>query len=1289
MAWDPERYRAEVLEPARKAGNIPPPDLYARYGLPRRITDQDLFDRQVDQVVGYWAKLTTQRTYASLTERLITEHANLKRAGRLTVRSFAELQADARKALLARLDSLAESEADTATHVGPAAVAKLRDALGGAVSDDDVRQALGRAGVTIVDTYPALPVKPHPKQADLAGQLAQLGLRLSAEVVFGTVGPGFRVLGGFRLADGRTLTETEIAAARGRVTVLPFSDPAKAPRENVLAILSTAARTPGALDDLLLSEVVEWLRNLARLDFMQKAIAIQGRRELGLDANEAGLLAATVLLTGTREALSRQVADELAAGRLRSAERLAVGLPADDPLLERIAAVHAEVASIVQRADGEESRGNQEQAAALLADAIRLAGDDDGLSRRLAAIPPPAPGNVHAEQDGNRMRVSWQPSAATGGVHYLVARGRGHAPRLPSEGIAVVTRTEQSEVTDDKAPAGTDLFYSVFAAREGAGEGKAWSPRATFGPAVLTPDIADVSVSYADTSVTMSWRPYPGTDAVHVVRQEAREPRGPDDGTIVDSTLTGFTDPGLRSGTEYWYLIVATYRTGDGPSRRAPGVVRHVVPEPVPRPVTDLDITGPGEHEPTFLATWTRPPYGQVRLVRGDKPSHWRAGASISPAEAATLTEVKLASRPGRDGRDAGELRLPPGLHQVTALTVGRNAVTIGSGADAWLVEPVDGLRAERRQDEVEVSWLWPQGATDALLRWPGGEQRRSPRAYQDEGAATVALTVGPAETMVEVRAVYSQQGREVVSSWARFPVPARGVAVSYQVRAASRLRPREVTFELTAEQAVRLPPLVVVRGTEQDPPGDPYAGEVIARRPPQDIQPGGPVSFTVTSPGGARDVACFVDPAAPPDPASAIVLFPPSAPVTRTAKPPRRPGANCPYCHEEISRRPAWFRCTGEPGPTGKRCPAAVDDVLLDRAGFSGAVFPAFAAPRRDAAAVCPECGGKTAAAICPGCHRRFPVHFREAGSYLIVPVGAKETGKTVFMTVLAHELKHRTGEQLNAALTGADDHTRHDFFSEYESPLYHQSRLPAPTVTAVGRNRPPLVFHFTNERSLPRVLAGPLGQGGLPGNRYPRRTLLSFLDTAGEDLRTLQSMEENVRGLGAADGILLLLDPLQMPGARGLAAPGTRLPALAGDDEPSTVLQNFTDILLTGNTAKRGRRIDRPLAIVFTKMDTLLPSLQEPSPLLRPQPRGRYFDERDSQAVHTEIHRLLARWQGSEIDRIARLNYRTYRYFGVSALGETPTEDNRVSARGIRPYRVTSPMLWLLALFGIIPVK
>jgi Double-GTPase 2 len=371
-----------------------------------------------------------------------------------------------------------------------------------------------------------------------------------------------------------------------------------------------------------------------------------------------------------------------------------------------------------------------------------------------------------------------------------------------------------------------------------------------------------------------------------------------------------------------------------------------------------------------------------------------------------------------------------------------------------------------------------------------------------------------------------------------------------------------------------------------------------------------------------------------------------------------------CPYCYEEVSYRRTWFRCGGRLSPTGQRCAPQADPVLLERTGFGGALPPAFAADGRRGTAVCPTCRADTTIRICPVCHSRLPVHFGQVGSRMIVPVGAKEAGKTVFMTVLVHELMHRTGQQFGAAITGADDYTRHRYVSEYERPLYRESMLLPPT-TGAGA---PLVFRFTT-----------------PENR----TLLSFFDTAGENLRSAQSIEQNARYLGAADGVLLLLDPLQMRGARELAAPGTRLPTPGGpDDDPATVLENVTDLLMAG-AGKPGNPISKPLAIVFTKMDTLMDSLRPTSPLLRPPPDVPYFDESDSLDVHTEIQRLLARWEGSRIDQIAQLNYRHYRYFGVSALGETPTGDNRVAARGIRPYRVASPVLWLLAHFGIVDSK
>ena len=853
-------------------------------------------------------------------------------------------------------------------------------------------------------------------------------------------------------------------------------------------------------------------------------------------------------------------------------------------------------------------------------------------------------------------------------------RGQGGAPVSPSEGTAVVTRTERTDVIDAEAPPGAHLFYSVFAARGG----ETWSPPAIAPPAMFTPEVTDVSVAAADTSVAASWRPHPGADGVLVVRRENDPPRARDDGTSVEASLTGFTDSGLRTGTEYYYRIVACYRPSDGQRRYSAGVVTLAVPEPVPRAVTDLDISGPGEDAPLIVASWTPPPYGQVRLVRSDQPPPWTAGTRLTPADSAGLREIPGVPRRGTDGRDVLELRLPPGHHHILALTAGRNASVTGNTAEVRLVEPVRGLSAERMHDEVRLGWIWPDGATDAVICWPGGERHCSRRVYDDEGGAV--LTVGAAETTVEVRAIYPQRGGRLTAPATRVQVPGRGVAVTYRIRRTSRWHPRQRTIELAAEQATQLPGLVVVRSTGRYVPDHPSEGETVARVGPQNIAPGQTATFLVEVPKGPAWLACFVDP-----------RYPRGGSAAHPALPPARGGdedtVKLTQRHTTATARIAMRR---------------------SRSGRSGSGAPAGSAATADAARRSPTrcCGtGPDSAARCHRPSRRWPPghgrlpgllgrdHHQDLPGLPQPPPGALRKGR---------QPPDRAGGGQGNRQDRLHDRAR--------------ARADAPDWAAVqrgdhrgGRLHPAAVRQRVRTAAVPRGQAAAAHHHGgdaqpgtarvplyhrepqrcLRGPADPQRTLLSFFDTAGEDLRSQQSIEENVRYLGAADGILLLLDPLQMRGARELAKPGTRLPTPDGADEPATVLENVTDLLLASEGKKPNKRIDKPLAIVFTKMDTLLHDLKETSPLLRSPSKEGYFDEHDSLEVHAEIQRLLARWEGSRIDQIARLHYRRYRYFGVSALGETPTKDNRVAARGIRPYRVASPILWILGHFGIVPVK
>jgi GTPase SAR1 family protein len=381
-----------------------------------------------------------------------------------------------------------------------------------------------------------------------------------------------------------------------------------------------------------------------------------------------------------------------------------------------------------------------------------------------------------------------------------------------------------------------------------------------------------------------------------------------------------------------------------------------------------------------------------------------------------------------------------------------------------------------------------------------------------------------------------------------------------------------------------------------------------------------------------------------------------------------------CPYCYSAFAERAIRFRCTGRPGPGGTSCEAVEDTAMRTHLGRRERLAPVFQADGRRAQATCPVCAASTGKQVCPTCHAQLPVNFGRIRSRLIALVGARDAGKTVFMTVLIHELMNRVGARFDASVGGSDDHTRHRFRSDYESPLYDDARLLGAT-RRTGVTREPLVFRFTTRRT------------GLTGAR-PQHTHLSFFDTAGEDLTSEESVESNLRYLNNADGVIVLLDPLQMSGARRLAPAGTRMPAAGRPGhEPAHMLERVTELLLRRQgTANKLIRV--PMAVCLTKIDALRGELDEGSALHRPQPGEPYFDESDSQDVHAQIQQLLHRWDGGGVDGHVRNHYRNARYFGVSALGGSPDAENRLRG-GVRPYRVADPFLWMLSEFGVVPAR
>ena len=77
----------------------------------------------------------------------------------------------------------------------------------------------------------------------------------------------------------------------------------------------------------------------------------------------------------------------------------------------------------------------------------------------------------------------------------------------------------------------------------------------------------------------------------------------------------------------------------------------------------------------------------------------------------------------------------------------------------------------------------------------------------------------------------------------------------------------------------------------------------------------------------------------------------------------------------------------------------------------------------------------------------------------------------------------------------------------------------------------------------------------------------------------------------------------------------------------------------------------------------------------LLRPESEGK-------------VAALLDYWGGGDINNHLHINYRTYQYFFVSALGAQPDYDTAtVNPGGVQPYRVEEPLLWLLRKGDVLP--
>ncbi|TDC88372.1 zinc ribbon domain-containing protein [Actinomadura sp. 7K507] len=391
--------------------------------------------------------------------------------------------------------------------------------------------------------------------------------------------------------------------------------------------------------------------------------------------------------------------------------------------------------------------------------------------------------------------------------------------------------------------------------------------------------------------------------------------------------------------------------------------------------------------------------------------------------------------------------------------------------------------------------------------------------------------------------------------------------------------------------------------------------------------------------------------------------------------------GVTCPYCFASVAPQRILFRCRGQAGRRQGCAPVLDEELAAYTGSAAGASLPpVFATSGRKGRASCPECGVPTGNRACPECHNPLPSAYCDSPGRIVALVGAKNAGKSTYIAVLLHELMNRVGTELDSSLVACDDRTIERYKRDFARPLLEERRLLPTTASAATGPREPLVYLLTRTR-----------RGRFSRPRNDSLALVLF-DTAGEDLRSREVTDLHLRYLEAADAIIFLVDPLELPGARTgvrdsvpAARPAHSPQALDPDSEPLNVIARVTDTLRQRHGTRPGEPLPVPVAVALTKIDALRPALLRQSALHRSRSGQGVLDLDDRDAVHEQVRALLHEWQAGQLDTYLGQHYADHALFGLSALGGVP-EGERVGAGGVRPYRAEDPLLWLLHRFGML---
>jgi GTPase SAR1 family protein len=306
----------------------------------------------------------------------------------------------------------------------------------------------------------------------------------------------------------------------------------------------------------------------------------------------------------------------------------------------------------------------------------------------------------------------------------------------------------------------------------------------------------------------------------------------------------------------------------------------------------------------------------------------------------------------------------------------------------------------------------------------------------------------------------------------------------------------------------------------------------------------------------------------------------------------------------------------------------------------------------------------------LCADCHFELTHDAGLVEDRRIAIIGGRNTGKSHYIATLVHKLENEVGSNFGWSLRMIGDATRTRFENDFHGPLFRRKTVLQMTQSAAvdAGVKTPMVFRLSFNKESKKCIN------------------FSFFDTAGEDMRSLEAMSTETRYITEAEGLVFLLDPLQIPAVR------ERLPRMPGPpadplSEPTYLVDRLCDLFESHKDIRAGGRIKVPVAFVLSKVDAVWPLIEPGSILRRP---GEHFGElrrRELDSIHTEVWNCLETWIGSSFNNRVERAFSRFRYFAASALGGSADGAGRLET--VAPLRVEDPFLWILAELGFVRIK